>query len=882
MYEAYSIINDSAKDNVIEGASYIRVKGNKLFNNLPGLREQINGRAGNDWLFGRGGNDVLRGGSGNDVLDGGDGHDYLFGNENNDLFLASLGNDTLDGGAGFDSASLMSLRGENSSLKPWLLNVAGHSGDDFSILDNRTDYLTTQGVEISRESSSTLSVSTTVDIPGFREESTKRLVNIEQIFATKYDDTIAGSDIGETFWGLKGNDTIHGNKGSDNLYGGEGNDSLSGDDGSDYLYAGKGDDILEGGSGQDILSADVSINDDTNQLYKNLLTGGEDSDLFIINGNTKQTLNTPGGNIDGGQLYYDRMLINTTNIGVSIAQTVFKTALAANPLTSLGLLVFKDLIPISKTLFDAYVLGGSSGETEEPSKLEDNNSNIVTDFDPTEDQALLYLGDNATINTTQAITNWTSTDGNINVDGINVETAGGQSVAFLGGNAFSNATFGGDSVVAQSVFNQVWDTRLTVFNDNNTPTLQLGSGGENNTTTLTDDSGLFADLAGVSSQFVLVGAYGSKELYGSSTSAGDHIFGTKSYSDFLHGYGKDSGSRENDGADQLFGYGGNDYLVGGAGSDALYGGAGSDTASYDDAETAIRAYLTDSTGYITNASVKKVTAIDTNGNFTTKNNAIGDLYSVNAFGRDAALDTEGGVLLGGVEAGYRNSNSTVVNAIDSLYSIENIIGSDYDDKIVGNSQDNTLNGGAGNDTLNPGYDPESTDSVDGGLGDDLLQVDYSSKNNGAGINLGGWKGPNTIYDRGNGSSKLVNFENIERFDITGTKYNDFFHGRAGDDIFFGGKGNDVFKGGAGDDIFFGGEGSDRFVFNVNTGVDKVLDFSSAEGDQIRIDASVYGIGTHPIFLSMLRFTNDTISIKNQDIVSLENYDSFNVNDVVLY
>lgn len=54
---------------------------------------------------------------------------------------------------------------------------------------------------------------------------------------------------------------------------------------------------------------------------------------------------------------------------------------------------------------------------------------------------------------------------------------------------------------------------------------------------------------------------------------------------------------------------------------------------------------------------------------------------------------------------------------DTLTSIENIIGSKYNDTLKGNSKTNILNGGAGNDKLNGG--PEA-DILIGGLGADTL------------------------------------------------------------------------------------------------------------------------------------------------------------------
>ncbi|MDZ8138314.1 MAG: hypothetical protein RM049_23915 [Nostoc sp. DedQUE04] len=103
----------------------------------------------------------------------------------------------------------------------------------------------------------------------------------------------------------------------------------------------------------------------------------------------------------------------------------------------------------------------------------------------------------------------------------------------------------------------------------------------------------------------------------------------------------------------------------------------------------------------------------------------------------------------------------------------------------------------------------------------------------------------------NGNNPVLNFSNIERFEITGTKYadvlrgaagNDILNGGAGNDILSGGAGNDILNGGAGNDILTGGTGNDRFVFNSKVeGLDVIKDFSRVEGDKIQISKIGFGV-----------------------------------------
>ncbi len=112
------------------------------------------------------------------------------------------------------------------------------------------------------------------------------------------------------------------------------------------------------------------------------------------------------------------------------------------------------------------------------------------------------------------------------------------------------------------------------------------------------------------------------------------------------------------GADTIYGEAGNDLLYGGAGADLLDGGAGLDTASYTTSSAAVNV----------------------------------NLETGSASGGDAAGDT--------------------------LYGIENLTGSSYDDSLTGNYLANQLDGGAGNDFLYGNY---GDDTLFGGTGNDLLQ-----------------------------------------------------------------------------------------------------------------------------------------------------------------
>ncbi len=117
--------------------------------------------------------------------------------------------------------------------------------------------------------------------------------------------------------------------------------------------------------------------------------------------------------------------------------------------------------------------------------------------------------------------------------------------------------------------------------------------------------------------------------------------------------------------------------------------------------------------------------------------------------------------------------------LHSHNSIEDVIGSPYDDFIAGNSRDNTLVGGAGNDLL---IGREGNDTLDGGSANDAL--------------IGGSEDDILLGRIGNDT-------------LEGQDGNDLLRGEAGEDYLHGGLGTDALFGGADDDELRGGLGEDE-------------------------------------------------------------------------
>jgi Ca2+-binding RTX toxin-like protein len=119
--------------------------------------------------------------------------------------------------------------------------------------------------------------------------------------------------------------------------------------------------------------------------------------------------------------------------------------------------------------------------------------------------------------------------------------------------------------------------------------------------------------------------------------------------------------------------------------------------------------------------------------------------------------------------------------------IENVIGTNSNDKIFGNSANNVLKGGYGNDSL---YGYGGNDTLDGGAGNDSL---YGSIGN---DRLYGQKGADTLI--GGSGNDVLDSDTLGGVDTIGDRLD-------------GGSGNDTLKGEAGNDTLLGGSGNDRLT-----------------------------------------------------------------------
>ncbi len=276
--------------------------------------DTLNGGNGNDFLYGQNGNDDLFGGNGFDKLVGGNGHDRLFGGAHADELIGGAGNDVLRGGDGIDLLS----GGTGRDLYD--------GGKGFDTAEFRSEIA---GV--------TVDLSASQAING--EGRVEKVINIEQVIGSHFDDVLIGDAKRNSFIGLGGSDhfeggdgldvvrydtdferggasgifadllqgnvtdgfgwtdtlsnievlvgstvadKIFGSHGRDRIYGEAGNDKIAGRGGHDLLYGEAGNDLLNGGGGHDKLFGGGGRDRLIGGAGNDTMTGGAGADTFVF------------------------------------------------------------------------------------------------------------------------------------------------------------------------------------------------------------------------------------------------------------------------------------------------------------------------------------------------------------------------------------------------------------------------------------------------------------------------------------------------------------------------------------------------------------------------------------------------------------------------
>ncbi|MBW4491206.1 MAG: hypothetical protein KME12_25900 [Trichocoleus desertorum ATA4-8-CV12] len=308
------------------------------------------------------------------------------------------------------------------------------------------------------------------------------------------------------------------------------------------------------------------------------------------------------------------------------------------------------------------------------------------------------------------------------------------------------------------------------------------------------------------------------------------------------------------GNDTLIGNGGNDILDAGSGNDTINGGFGNDDIRAGDGNDTINAGLGNAdradggngndlllVDYLTSASVSPGQSAPGIYN-QTYTNASGTYSGFFDF-YNASTGQFNRVDFNNIER-FQIEGSQFNDYLNGTVAEDLLNGSGGDDIIEAREGNDTLSGGLGNDDIRAGDGNDTinaglgnADRVDGGNGNDLLIVDYSTSVSSfpmaPGLSLssyiypsnpGSYSGSFSVYNSSTGQSNRVDFNNIERFQVEGSQFNDnlmgtmvdeTINGNAGDDVVEAGAGNDTINGGNGNDDIRAGDGND--IINAGLG-----------------------------------------------------------------
>ena len=732
---------------------------------------------------------------------GGSGDDTITGNSTENVLTGNGGNDTLDGGEGTDTASYKSA---------------------------------TSGVTVD------LNITTAQAVGGGMGSDT--LISIENLIGSAYDDTLAGN---------AGNNVVDGGAGSDTA---SYRDATSGVTVNLAIATAQ---TVGGGQGSDTLT---SIENLIGSTFGDALTGNSGGNV-LDGGAGNDTLNGAGGADTAS--YQDATSGVTVNLGITTAQAV-GGGMGSDTLVSIENLIgsaFDDTLTGSS---GTNVLDGSAGDDT----LDGGAGTDTASYKSATGAVTVNLG----IMMAQAVGGGMGSDTLISIENLTGSTFNDT----LAGNSGNNVINGGAGT--------------------DTATYQDAS------------SGVTVNLSVTAAQAV-GGGMGSDTLVSI-----ENLIGS-AFNDTLTG---GSGSNVFDGGagdDTLNGGSGNDILDGGAGNDTLTGGTGSDTATYQDATSGVTVNLSITTAQAVGggmgsdilASIENLTGSTFDDTLTgsSGNNVLDGGAGDDALSGDVGNDTliggaggdtlnggsgnnvlDGGsgndILNGGAgsdTASYQDATSgvtvnlslTTVQAVgggmgfDTLTSIENLIGSDFDDWLTGNAATQELYGGAGYDILNMGAGLTAASHIDGGIGYDWLYLngDYS-----AGLTLLGTTIQNVEsinFFAGHSYNLTTNDANVS----AGQYFQVYGHNLGStDSLIFDGShetdGNFTFSGGAGQNTLTGGAGSDSFYMYASFDASDVLDGGSGY-DQLILTGD---------YSSGLTFLGTTI--KNIELIDFNSGYNYNV------
>lgn len=762
------------------------------------------GTAGNDLLFGGSGDDQLNGLAGDDGLRGFDGNDELYGGDGNDFLAGGEGSDYLDGGTGFDRVSHYSGATAGVTVDLGLQGVAQNTGQGWDILvnieavsgtsfndtltgDNNNNWLWGSAATLGDGSISAAN-NDILDGKGGNDLLTVG-IGTHTIIGGTGTDTLSFGENGAAEPGITVDLTLQGTSqitgagswtisGIENLSGGIGNDTLIGDSNANVLAGNTGNDTLRGGDGNDTLYGDGMIWADTRP------TGGS-GPITTVSDATSIDPGAVAGNdvlegglgndiLDGGGGSDTASYANASGgVQAFLYNGTFGEADGADGYDELYNMenlrgsAFNDLLVGNNA---ANILWGGAGQDS----LRGNGGNDQLFAEDGNDFLNGGFGDDIV-------------DGGAGFD----RAAYFQTNPALGGITVSLQLQG----TAQNTGSQGFDTLSNIEHVSGTPFADTITGDANdnwlwgsgavispgNVSATNNDT-----IDGADGNDLIVVGYGNHLLMGGTGSDtlafsenADPARGIRldlslqgAAQDTTQGNWNISGFENLTGSfsnDELTGDGGANVLAGHVGNDTLVGGGGNDSL-YGDGFLAPDTRPTGGSGPITLFA----DAVDNHPDYVDGDDLLEGGLGNDLINGGGGIDTASYAnASGGVTVDLGSGSASGADGNDTLVSIENVIGSEFDDDLTGGGGANVLEGRGGNDFLAGGA---GDDTLLGGDGDDFLQGDFGENN----IGVTG----NDILDGGNG--------------------NDLLRGGLGNDQLLGGANNDLLRGNGGVDYFDGG------------------------------------------------------------------------------
>ncbi|QRF68047.1 beta strand repeat-containing protein [Ponticoccus alexandrii] len=753
-------------------------------------RNLINALDGDDHVTGSDTVDRMLGGDGNDVLLGLGGNDRLYGGSGRDTLAGGAGADRLDGGSFGDTADYSA---SNAAVNVSLLTgyaAGGHAeGDTFvsieSLIGSRfadilngsdggnvleggagADTLRGNGGADTASylgSSAAVNVSLASGYAAGGDAEGDVFFGIENLTGSAFDDILSGDNTAQALTGSFGDDILRGRGGADRLYGGDGSDTASYSDAVDAVNVS----LHTGYTAGTHAAGDTffSIENLQGSRFDDRLTGTDG--VNVLEGGL-------GADILDGRAGGDYASYASSGAAVNVS---LLTGYAAG-----GDAVGDVFISIEGLIGSRFgdILNGSNGvnvlEGGRGADTLNGNGGIDT---------LSYKSSNAAVNV--SLETGYASGGDATGD---VFT----SMENLSGSRFNDQLSGDDN--AQVLTGSFGDDLLRGRGG-----ADRLYGGEGSDTASYSDAGTAVNVS------LLTGYTSGADAAGDTFFSIENLEGSR-HDDVLNGSNEANILRGLGGADTLRGYDGDDVLIGGAGGDDLQGGAGFDTASYASSGAGVNVSLL--TGYSAGGDAAGDSFISIEGLVGSRfddilNGSDGDNILEGGRGADvlrgyggsdtASYAASEGYVNISLATGFAGGGSGSHAIGDTFQSIENLIGSKFDDILNGSAADNILEGGAGADILR-GYAGSDTVSyaASAGFVNISLATGYA----------GGGAGSHAIGD---------SFESIEN--VIGSRFDDIISGTSGVNTIMAGQGNDQIRG-------YGG--ADRFVFGDGFGTDMILDY----------------------------------------------------------